>query len=96
MTKRFDLDEIAEAEAFGALAVGKTHRRTNGQAVKPICTRTKLQHLLSFQHMLTHLLQLAREVGADRHPIKTRSFSVSLDHSKDLKVRVLKKRFGRF
>ena len=65
--KRIDLERAGDAEAFGALAVGRRHRRrrigTPGSRLTPAQT-----HALS--EMARSLVQTAKEAGAESKPFK--------------------------
>jgi hypothetical protein len=64
--RRIDLQKAAEAEAFGALAVGaaRKHRRaaSSGQPFTPAQSR-------AFSDLALSLVQIAREAGAEHKRI---------------------------
>ena len=90
MKTKIDFDKVAEAEAFGALAVGRIHRRSESRRDnKSIDPRVRLQQAAGLRLMLSHLWKLAKEAGAEECPVKTGRFAISFDR-KDLKIHVLR------
>jgi hypothetical protein len=76
MKRRIDLKKAAEAEAFGALALGKTRKHRNrgtgaGQMFTPAQGR-------AFSDLARSLVQIAREAGAEHRRIKVRGVSFEL------------------
>ena len=79
MKPKIDLEKAGEAEVCGVLTSGTTHKRFLSSAARRISPR-------AFQVVLRHLLEMAREAGADEHPIKAGRYSLRLGQ-KSLSVR---------
>ena len=75
MKRLIDLQKAAQAEAFGALAVGavRKHRRvtTTGRPFTPAQSR-------AFSDLARSLVQIAREAGAEHKRITVRGVSFEL------------------
>ena len=78
MKRRIDLQKAAEAEAFGALALGPTRKHrsvgTAGRVFTPAQGR-------AFSDLARSLVQIAREAGAERRRITVRGVSFELRES---------------
>jgi hypothetical protein len=75
MKQRIDLQKAAEAEAFGALAVGADRRhRSSGVAGRPF-TPVQSRALSDLVHSL---VQVAREAGAEQKRVTVGGVSLEL------------------
>ena len=75
MKQRIDLQKAAEAEAFGALAVGADRRhRNSGVAGRPF-TPAQSRALSDLVHSL---VQVAREAGAEQKRVTVGGVSLEL------------------
>ena len=75
MKRRIDLQKAAEAEAFGALAVGSARKhRGNGTVGRPF---TPAQSR-AFSDLARSLVQIAKEAGAEHRRITVRGVSFEL------------------
>lgn len=76
MKQRIDLKKAAEAEAFGALAVGVTHKHRNGGTAVSRPFTTAQRRALS--DLARSLVQMARKAGAEERRITVRGISFEL------------------
>jgi hypothetical protein len=75
MKRRIDLEKAAEAEVFGALAVGSKQKNHGTGAARRRFTPAQNRAL---NHMVRSLVQVAREAGAEQHRIVLGNVSFEL------------------
>ena len=76
--KRIDLEKAAEAEAFGALAVGADRKHRGAGIAGAPFTPVQSRALSDLVHSLVHV---AREAGADQNRITVGSVSLELQEN---------------
>jgi hypothetical protein len=75
MKQRIDLDKAAEAEAFGALAVGAGRKHRGGGAIRKQFTPAQSRAL---SDMARSMVQIARDAGAEHGGIVVSGVSFQL------------------